>query len=632
MSTEQQSPETPEEEREPVNSTTEAEEATATTEEEEATATTEEEEATAAAEEDGATASDEEDGADERSEMDLLYAESLKNIEEGEIVKGTVVKVTDQEVLVDVGYKSEGSIPLREFRNERGEASIAVGDEVEVFLEEAENSDGHIVLSKDKADKAKVWDEITKAYEEDSEIEGTVSDKIKGGLAVDIGVRGFLPGSQVDLRPVRDLGSFVGQKITMKILKLNRQRGNIVLSRRAVLEKGREEKRRETLANLKVDARIKGIVKNITEYGAFIDLGGIDGLLHITDMSWGRVSHPTELLSVGEETEVVVLKFDPETERVSLGLKQKTADPWSSIREKYPPGTRANGKVVSLTDYGAFVELEEGIEGLVHVSEMSWTRKIKHPSKVLTVGDIIESMVLDVNPENKRISLGLKQIEPNPWDVIEEKYPTGSIIEGKVRNLTDFGAFIGLDEGIDGLVHISDLSWTQKINHPSEILKKGDSVQAKVLNIDKSRERLSLGIKQLTGDPWQEFTRSYGVGKSVTGTIVKVTDFGVFLALEGDLEGLIHSSELGIEQSDQPERHFTVGQELTARILKIDTGERKISLSLSAHKDREERKEIDSYLNRRDTGVARLGDMLPDRALGNGSLLDKTSEKEETEE
>jgi small subunit ribosomal protein S1 len=605
MSTEQQSPETPEEEREPVNSTTVEEEA---------------------------AASDEESGADERSEMDQLYAESLKNIEEGEIVKGTVVKVTDQEVLVDVGYKSEGSIPLREFRNERGEAPVAVGDEVEVFLEEAENSDGHIVLSKDKADKAKVWDEITKVYENDSEIEGTVTDKIKGGLAVDIGVRGFLPGSQVDLRPVRDLGSFVGQKITMKILKLNRQRGNIVLSRRAVLEKGREEKRRETLSNLKVDMRIKGIVKNITEYGAFIDLGGVDGLLHITDMSWGRVSHPTELLSVGEETEVVVLKFDPETERVSLGLKQKTADPWNSIREKYPPGTRAHGKVVSLTDYGAFVELEEGIEGLVHVSEMSWTRKIKHPSKVLTVGDIIESMVLDVNPENKRISLGLKQIEPNPWDVIEEKYPTGSIIEGKVRNLTDFGAFIGLEEGIDGLVHISDLSWTQKINHPSEVLKKGDSVQAKVLNIDKTRERLSLGIKQLTGDPWQEFMRNYGVGKSVTGTIVKVTDFGLFLAIEGDLEGLIHSSELGIERAEQPERHFTVGQELTAKIVKIDTGERKISLSLSAHKDAEERKDIASYLNRRDTGVARLGDMLPDQTLGNGSIPDETSEEEKKEE
>ena len=605
MSTEQQSPETLEEDKEALESAAPPE----------------------------APASDEEqEAADERSAMDQLYAETLKNIEEGEIVKGTVVKVTDQEVLVDVGYKSEGSISLREFRGERGTVPVAVGDEIEVFLEEAENSDGHIVLSKEKADKAKVWDEITKAYEEDSEIEGVVTDKIKGGLAVDIGVRGFLPGSQVDLRPVRDLGSFVGQKISMKILKLNRQRGNIVLSRRAVLEKGREEKRRDTLANLKVDMRIKGVVKNITEYGAFIDLGGVDGLLHITDMSWGRVSHPTELLSVGEETEVVVLKFDPETERVSLGLKQKTPDPWSNIREKYPPTTRAMGKVVSLTDYGAFVELEEGIEGLVHVSEMSWTRKIKHPSKILAVGDSIETMVLDINPENKRISLGLKQIEPNPWDVIEEKYPPGSIIEGKVRNLTDFGAFIGLEEGIDGLVHISDLSWTTKINHPSEVLKKGDSVEAKVLNIDKSRERLSLGIKQLTGDPWQEFTRQHSVGRSITGTVVKVTDFGLFLALEGGLEGLIHASELGIERSDQPERHFAVGQELTARIVKVDPGERKISLSLTAQKTAEERKDINSYMNRQDMGAVSLGDMLQDQQKLNGTLLDTSRDEETTEE
>ena len=604
MSTEQQSPETLEEDKEALEPAAPPE----------------------------APASEEDQEADERSAMDQLYAETLKNIEEGEIVKGTVVKVTDQEVLVDVGYKSEGSISLREFRGERGTIPVAVGDEIEVFLEEAENSDGHIVLSKEKADKAKVWDEITKAYEKDSEIEGVVTDKIKGGLAVDIGVRGFLPGSQVDLRPVRDLGSFVGQKISMKILKLNRQRGNIVLSRRAVLEKGREKKRSETLANLKVDMRIKGVVKNITEYGAFIDLGGVDGLLHITDMSWGRVSHPTELLSVGEETEVVVLKFDPETERVSLGLKQKTPDPWSNIRDKYPPSTRAMGKVVSLTDYGAFVELEEGIEGLVHVSEMSWTRKIKHPSKILAVGDSIETMVLDINPENKRISLGLKQIEPNPWDVIEEKYPPGSIIEGKVRNLTDFGAFIGLEEGIDGLVHISDLSWTTKINHPSEVLKKGDSVQAKVLNIDKARERLSLGIKQLTGDPWQEFTRQYGVNKSITGTVVKVTDFGLFLALEGGLEGLIHASELGIERSEQPERHFAVGQELTARIVKVDPGERKISLSLTAHKTAEERRDIDSYMNRQDMGAVSLGDMLQDQQLLNGTKLDQSKDEETTEE
>ena len=569
---------------------------------------------------------------EERSEMDQLYAETLRNIEEGEIVRGTVVKVTDQEVLVDVGFKSEGAIPIQEFRSEKGEITVTVGEEVEVFLEEAENSDGHIVLSKDKADKAKVWDEITKAYENDCEIEGTVTDKIKGGLAVDVGVRGFLPGSQVDLRPVRDLGSFVGQKITMRILKLNRQRGNIVLSRRAVLEKGREEKRRETLEKLEVGMRIKGVVKNITEYGGFIDLGGVDGLLHITDMSWGRISHPTELLTVGEEEEVVVLKFDRETERVSLGLKQKTPDPWSNIAEKYPPGTRANGKVVSLTDYGAFVELEEGIEGLVHVSEMSWTRKVKHPSKVVSAGDIIETMILDVDPENKRISLGLKQIQPNPWDVIEEKYPPGTIISGKVRNLTEFGAFIGLEEGIDGLVHISDLSWTTKVNHPSEVLKKGDTVEAKVLNIDKARERLSLGIKQLTSDPWQEFMQDYGVGKSVVGTVVKVTDFGLFLALPGDLEGLIHASELDMDKSNRPEQHFSVGQELSAKIIKIDTGERKISLSLSALKSDEERQDINSYLQRQGNGSVSLGDIIQDSNIDTGSLLGGTEPEEKDKE
>jgi small subunit ribosomal protein S1 len=571
------------------------------------------------------------DDEEDRSEMARLYDETLKDITEGEIVRGTIVKITDQEVLVDVGFKSEGAIPIREFRKEGG-ISISEGDEIEVFLEEAENKDGHVVLSKEKADKAKVWEEITKAYESDEEIEGVVTDKIKGGLAVDIGVRGFLPGSQADLRPVRDLSNFVGQKITMKILKLNRQRGNIVLSRRAVLEKGREEKRRETLKNLEVGKLVKGIVKNITEYGGFIDLGGIDGLLHITDMSWGRISHPSELLIVGEEIDVVVLKFDRETERVSLGLKQKTPDPWTNIAEKFPPGTRAHGKVVSLTDYGAFIELEEGVEGLIHVSEMSWTRKVKHPSKVLAIGDTIETMVLNVDPEKKRISLGLKQIEPNPWDVIEESYPPGSVITGSVRNLTEFGAFIGLEEGIDGLVHISDLSWTTKVNHPSEVLTKGDTVQAKVLNIDKSRERLSLGIKQLTPDPWQEFMRDYNVGKTITGTIVKVTDFGLFLALQGGLEGLVHSSEMGMDKDDQPERHFTIGQELSAKIVKIDPGERKISLSISALASDQERNDMKNYLQRQGSGVVSLGEMMQEKQIDTDSILSKTSEEKEPEE
>jgi small subunit ribosomal protein S1 len=559
-----------------------------------------------------------EEGHDaERAEMDKLYEETLRNIEEGEIVTGTVVKITDQEVLVDVGYKSEGAIPIQEFRVSRENLPVKVGDSIEVFLEEAENADGHLILSKEKADKAKVWEEITKAYDQDMEIEGVVIDKIKGGLAVDIGVRGFLPGSQVDLRPVRDLGQFVGQRITMKILKLNRQRGNVVLSRRAVLEKGREEKRRETLKNLVVGMRLKGVVKNITEYGAFIDLGGVDGLLHITDMSWGRISHPSEVLMVGEEIEVVVLKFDRETERVSLGLKQKTQDPWTNIAAKYPAGTRLKGKVVSLTDYGAFVELEEGVEGLVHVSEMSWTKKVKHPSKIVSVGDIIETQVLDVDQDNKRISLGLKQIEPNPWDVIEQKYPVGSTISGKVRNLTEFGAFVGLEEGIDGLVHVSDISWTKKVKHPSEVLKKGDTVEAVVLNIDKARERLSLGIKQLLGDPWQEFNSKYGIGKSVSGTVVKITDFGVFLALPNGIEGLIHTSEFGGDRNAKPEQ-FAIGQELQAKIIKIDSSERKISLSLKAQEQAQERADLDSYMSGRGRGEVSIGEMMQQKRRGRG--------------
>ena len=547
--------------------------------------------------------------ANERAEMNRLYDETLRHLEEGEIVRGRVIKITEKEVIVDVGFKSEGAIPLGEFRRDN---IPKVGEDIEVFLEEAENAEGHLILSKEKADKAKIWEEITKIFDEDREIEGFVTDKIKGGLAVDIGVRGFLPGSQVDLRPVRDLGHFVGQKIVMKILKLNRQRGNVVLSRRAVLEKGREEKRRETLKNLVIGMRIKGVVKNITEYGAFIDLGGVDGLLHITDMSWGRISHPSEVLMVGEEVEVVVLKFDRETERVSLGLKQKSQDPWTNLGTKYPIGSRVKGKVVSLTDFGAVVELEEGVEGLVHVSEMSWTKKVKHPSKILSVGDQIECQVLNVDENVKRISLGIKQIESNPWDVIEQKYPIGSVITGKVRNLTEFGAFVGLDEGIDGLVHVSDISWTKKIKHPSEVLKKGDSVDAVVLNIDKPRERLSLGIKQVQGDPWQEFVTKSGLGKIVGCTVVKVTDFGVFVAIAGGIEGLIHASELGSDKNARLE-NFAIGQELQAKVIRIDQGERKVSLSLKALESDQERTDYDQYVGRQGSGSVSIGEMLEEK-------------------
>lgn len=580
------------------------------------------------------------------ADMAALYEESFRQFKEGEIIRGTIIQVRDKEVIVDVGFKSEGIIPIEEFSIEKGRPMVKIGDEIEVLLEETENSDGYVVLSKEKADKAKIWEDLAKVYEDDGEIEGRVIERVKGGLAVEIGVRAFLPGSQIDVRPIHNLESMVKQKIKVKILKLNRMRNNVVVSRRVILEKELEGKRKETLEKIEVGALMKGFVKNITEYGAFIDLGGVDGLLHITDMSWGRISHPSELLMVGDEIEVIILKFDPETKRVSLGLKQKTADPWKDIVEKYPVGEKIMGKVVSLTDYGAFVELEEGVEGLIHVSEMSWTRKIKHPSKVVAVGDKVEAMVLDVNTEKKRLSLGLKQTEPNPWDLIVEKYPVGSTVNGKVRNMTEFGAFIGLDEGIDGLVHISDISWTKKIKHPSEVLKKGEKVQAIVLNIDRDRERLSLGIKQLASDPWETISRKYSVGQDVSGNVVTTTDFGAFIELEDGIEGLIHISELSKGKVSRTDDVIKEGDEITARIIKIDPGERKLALSIKAMEEGMERSEIEGYLDRQDQGNVTLGmmierkkeemmgDDIPDEAAGDDDEEEiiEASGEEETEE
>jgi small subunit ribosomal protein S1 len=536
-----------------------------------------------------------------------LYDESFRRFEEGEIVKGTVIHIRENEVVVDVGFKSEGIIPIEEFRAADGSLQVKVGDKVEVFLEETEDSDGYVVLSKEKADKAKVWEDLNKLFTDDQEVEGRVIERVKGGLAVDVGVRAFLPGSQIDIRPVHNLEPLLGQKIKVKILKLNRMRNNVVVSRRVILEKDLESKRQTTLSRLQVGATMKGVVKNITEYGAFIDLGGVDGLLHITDMAWGRISHPSEMLMVGDEIEVMVLKFDPDTKKVSLGLKQKTADPWKNIVEKYPVGTKVKGKVVSLTDYGAFVELEEGVEGLIHVSEMSWTRKVKHPSKILAVGDNVEAMILDVNTEKKRLSLGLKQLEPNPWDLLLERFPVGSVVTGKVRNMTDFGVFVGLDEGIDGLVHISDISWTKKIKHPSDTMKKGDKVQAKVLHVDRERERLSLGIKQLTPDPWDTVSVKYAVGQDVTGKVLSVTDFGAFVELEDGIEGLIHISELSRTKVARAEDVVKEGDDVVARIIKIDPSERKLALSIKAREEGAERTDISSYMDRTDHGAMTLG-------------------------
>ncbi len=517
-------------------------------------------------------------------EIAALLDRSFANVEEGRIVKGTIVQIHENDALVDIGYKSEGTIPLREFRNTNGEqVEVHVGEEIDVFLESTEDDDGLVVLSKEKADRIRIWENIAEAYEDGRVVEGKVCERIKGGLSVDIGVKAFLPGSQVDLRPIRNLETLIGNTIRTKIIKLNRRRGNIVLSRRVILEEERESARQDTLENLEEGKAVAGIVKNITDYGVFVDLGGIDGLLHITDISWGRVNHPSELFQVGDEIEVVVLQYDREAEKVSLGLKQKTADPWESAEEKYPVGSRVTGKVVSITDYGAFIELELGVEGLIHISEMSWTKRVKHPSKVVTLSDEVEAIVLDLDKGNRRISLGLKQIDPNPWAVVAEKYPSGSIVTGAVRNLTDFGAFIELEEGIDGLVHISDMSWTTRVKHPSEVLKKGEQVQAVLLSIDVNNERLSLGIKQLHPNPWEGIATSIAVGDDVTGKIVRLTDFGAFIELENGVEGLLHVSEISQQHIKKPEDVLAVGDEVTAKVIKLDEENRRIGLSIKAH-------------------------------------------------
>lgn len=525
---------------------------------------------------------------DEKPDPELarLYDETLADIEEGSIVRGSIVQITDTEVLIDIGYKSEGTIPLKEFKTVTGAPmDIKVGDQIDVYLESTEDEEGLVVLSKEKADRIQIWDQMAKAHEENRVVEGVVVEKIKGGLTVDIGVRSFLPGSQVDLRPVKNLESFIGQTIKAKIIKLNRRRGNIVLSRRAILEEERGALRKQTLQQIEEGKILKGIVKNVTDYGAFIDLGGIDGLLHITDMSWGRINHPSEILSVGSEVEVKVLKFDREKEKVSLGLKQKYPDPWETADQKYPIGSKVRGKVVSITDYGAFVELEPGVEGLVHISEMSWTKKIKHPSKIANVGDMVEAVVLDLDKANRRISLGLKQMEPNPWTVVAEKYSVGSIVRGTVRNLTDFGAFVELEEGIDGLVHISDMSWTSRVKHPSEVVKKGDVVEAVVLGIDVEKERLSLGFKQLQPDPWQGISNQIEVGAHVKGKVVRLTDFGAFVELENGVEGLLHVSEISKKRIKKPSDVLSEGQEIMAKVIKLDEANRRIGLSIKAYKE-----------------------------------------------
>jgi small subunit ribosomal protein S1 len=549
--------------------------------------------------------------------MAQLYEESFQNITEGQVVKGRVLQINENEVLIDVGYKSEGVIPVEEFRNMIEHGSLKVGETIDVYLDKTEDMEGLVVLSKEKADKIKIWDEISDKFESREVIEGRVIERIKGGLTVDIGVRAFLPGSQIDIRPVRDPERLIGQTLRMRVIKLNKRRGNIVLSRRVILEDERRNMKEMTLNALEENAIVEGQVKNITEYGAFIDLGGIDGLLHITDMSWGRVTHPSELISVGQKIKVRVLKFDPDSERVSLGLKQITDDPWLKASEKYKVGTRVEGKVISLTDYGAFVELEEGVEGLVHVSEMSWTRRVRHPSKILNIDDIVEAVVLDLDQDSKRISLGIKQCETNPWDVVKEKYPIGNRVVGRVRNLTNFGAFIELEEGIDGLIHISDMSWTRRINHPSELVKKGDEVEAVVLDIDVENERLSLGLKQLSENPWRDAENRFFIGNNVKGKIVRITDFGVFVELEGGgIEGLVHVSELGKDKTESENAH-NVGDELIMKVIKVDVEERRIGLSVRAYEEEMERLEADDGIATQDLKIGRstMADIINQEAL-----------------
>jgi small subunit ribosomal protein S1 len=507
------------------------------------------------------------------------YENSFKNLQEGQIIRGRVLAITPSEVIVDIGYKSEGIISLAEFTDFSGNVSVHEGDAVDVLLERTEDQNGYVVLSKDKAEKMKVWDEVERSYRSGSTVRGRVIDRIKGGLAVDIGVKAFLPGSLVDVKPVKNLESLRGKELDFKVISVDKKRGNIVLSRKAVVEIEQEARKRETLQLLEEGRVLRGVVKNLTDYGAFVDLGGLDGLLHVTDMSWGRVNHPSDLVKVAQEIDVVVLKFDRETERVSLGTKQLTEDPWVHVPGKYPAGSRVAGRVTNVTDYGAFVELEEGVEGLVHVSEMSWSKKVKNPSKLVSPGDQVEAVVSDVNPDARRISLSLKDTLPDPWESVIQKYAIGSRVQGKVRNLTDFGAFVEIEEGVDGLVHVSDMSWTKRIKHPSEVLKKGDEVEAIITSIDEENRRISLSIKEFQPNDFQTFRDRHQPGDVVEGVVSRVADFGVFVQIEGLVEGLMHVSETAVPRGGKPQEQYREGETIRVRILRIDEGEMKVGLS-----------------------------------------------------
>jgi len=571
-----------------------------------------------------------------KEDFAALLEESLGTTSnfEGQVVKGRVIAIDNDIALVDVGLKSEGRIPLKEFSVQGGEPEIGVGDEVEVFVERMENHQGESVLSREKARREEAWTQLEQAFKDAKRVTGVIFGRVKGGFTVDLsGAVAFLPGSQVDIRPVRDVSPLMGTPQPFQILKMDRQRGNIVVSRRAVLEETRAEARTELVANLKEGQVLQGVVKNITDYGAFVDLGGIDGLLHVTDISWKRVNHPSDALQIGQTVDVQVIRFNPETQRISLGMKQLEADPWDGVVAKYPVRAKLKGRVTNITDYGAFVELEPGVEGLVHVSEMSWTRRVKHPSKMVSVGDVVEAVVLDVDVANNRISLGMKQLEPNPYESLNKKYPPGTQVKGTVRNIADFGIFVEIEEGIDGLVHISDMSWTQRVKHPSELFQKGDEVEAVLLNIDTDdgeKPKISLGIKQLVADPWDRIPNDYPIGKVVSAKVLKILDFGAFVEIEKGVEGLVHVSEISAERVEHPADVLNPDQEVQVQIISMDGEERKIGLSIKSATRQQELADAQGYVAGQKAGGATLGDVmrqkLGDLAVGGDEKADADSD------
>lgn len=554
---------------------------------------------------------DSDEGKEESVGFKELYEQSLQSVQMGGVLTGKVVQINADNVMVDVGWKTEGYIPARELRDDQGNITVNVGDEIEVLVDRRDQ-DGNLVLSRDKAAKIKIWDDVKLACEQNTPVKGTVIERVKGGLSVDIGIPAFLPGSQVDIRPVRDLDRYVGQSYLFNVLKYDRKRNNVVLSRRTILEKEREAEKFDTLQNIEEGKIVEGVIKNITDYGLFIDLGGIDGLLHVTDISWGRITRPSDHFSKGEKIRVKVLSFDREKERVALGLKQLALNPWETIKDKYPIQSVLEGRVVNLTDYGVFVELETGVEGLIHVSEMFWTREIKHPSKVLSIGQRIQVMILDINTETKRISLGLKQTTANPWEALRVKYPEGSVIKGVIRNITNFGIFVGVEEGIDGLIHMSDISWKQRVKHPSEMFKKGQEIEAMVLNIDVEHEKFSLGLKQIEKNPWEELSVRYPAGSIVSGKVTNMTDFGIFVEIEEGIEGLVHISELSSRRVKSSSELFAVGDSVSAIVKNVDPKSRKIRLSIKDYETGTEGHSVHQYINNRENIGSSLSKALAD--------------------